>query len=264
MAELTFGLYHAGQIVQAAPAGASAYVAYHHGYQSGDYYQVTVDDTPAYLVAQFDPALAPALVYLTESTWHFDIPVNDLREWPYPESAFAGRNHYASVRYATADEIAARRNLALNSHDLRQAQSVYPHASANAETRGEYVFYARNAIDGYVANESHGNWPFQSWGIDQREDAELTIDFGRPVTIDTAVITLRADYPHDTYWTDGVLSFSDGSEEAITMAKTAAAQRYTFTPRTVTWIKLNHLKRALGTEYFPALTELAVYGQEAK
>ncbi|WP_156314365.1 DUF7402 domain-containing protein [Lacticaseibacillus camelliae] len=126
------------------------------------------------------------------------------------------------------------------------------------------MFFARNAIDGYVANESHGNFPFQSWGIDQREDAELTVDFGRPVTIDTLILTLRADYPHDTYWTDGTALFSDGSQLPLTMAKTAGPQPYTFAAKTVTWVRLTALKRAQGTEFFPALTELAVIGKNAE
>lgn len=264
MQTLKFGLYNGDHLEQAATPGASAYLVFQHGYKRGDYYQVEVDKAPAYLVVQLDSALSPALIYITEKTWRYSIPFNDQREWPYPDGAFTEHRHYASVRFATADEIHARRNLAVNSHDLRGADNAFPHASANAETRGEYVFFARNAIDGYVANESHGNFPFQSWGIDQREDAELTVDFGRPVRIDTLILTLRADYPHDTYWTAGTAVFSDGSQLPLKMAKTAAPQSYSFEAKTVTWVRLTDLKRALGTEFFPALTELAVIGQDAQ
>ena len=36
-------------------------------------------------------------------------------------------------------------------------------------------------IDGVLANTCRYPWPFQSWGIDQREDPEITIEFGRPM-----------------------------------------------------------------------------------
>ena len=49
-------------------------------------------------------------------------------------------------------------------------------ASANVETRGESVFAARNAIDGVKANRSHGAWPFESWGINRQDDAQLTLE----------------------------------------------------------------------------------------
>ena len=63
----------------------------------------------------------------------------------------------------------------------------------NVETRGEAVFAARNAIDGVYENDAHGIWPYQSWGINRDPNAALTLDFGRPVTIDELRLTLRAD-----------------------------------------------------------------------
>lgn len=61
---------------------------------------------------------------------------------------------------------------------------MFPHASANVETRGELAFFAKNAIDGKSANRSHGSYPFQSWGINQQADAALTVAFGRRISID--------------------------------------------------------------------------------
>ena len=43
------------------------------------------------------------------------------------------------------------------------------------ETGGEAVFAARNAIDGIYENSSHGEWPYQSWGINRDPNACLTL-----------------------------------------------------------------------------------------
>lgn len=49
----------------------------------------------------------------------------------------------------------------------------------------EARFYTEAAYrDGVPANACHYPWPFQSWGIDQREDAEITVEFGRPADAD--------------------------------------------------------------------------------
>ena len=97
-------------------------------------------------------------------------------------------------------------------NDQHGGENCFPHASANVETRGESVFAAMNAIDGVIAPESHGNWPYQSWGINRREDACWRLDFGRTVVTDRIVVHLRADFPHDNWWNQGKLTFSDGSE----------------------------------------------------
>lgn len=38
-------------------------------------------------------------------------------------------------------------------------------------TRGESVFAAQNAIDGITVNTCHGEWLYQSWGINMQEDS---------------------------------------------------------------------------------------------
>ena len=262
MVKVKLSLCNDGKVVKETVESDRAYIAYHHGYLPGDYYMVTVSEAPAHVFIQLDASLTPAYVYLTEKTVKFAVPFNLQREWPYPDAAFSGRNHYTTVRVANTDEIAIRRNLAQNSHDMHDASNVFPHATANAETRGEFVFFARNAIDGYMANESHGNYPFQSWGINQREDAELTIDFGRPVNLDQIGLTLRADYPHDTYWVSGNIHFSDGSTLPLKLVKSTQEQQFKFATKQVSWIKLGDLVRAGDTTMFPALTQLTAYGTE--
>ena len=139
----------------------------------------------------------------------------------------------------------------------------YPHASANVETRGEAVFAARNAIDGTVAVSSHGRWPFASWGINIQDDAELTLDFGRPVTIDELRLTLRADFPHDAWWTQATVEFDDGSREVLELKKSAAPQCFAIAPRTVKSLKLFELIKAEDPSPFPALTQIEAWGVEA-
>ena len=66
----------------------------------------------------------------------------------------------------------------------------FPHAVANVETRGESVFAAQNAIDGNTSSNSHGDWPYESWGINRQDDATLRILFGRKVKIDRVILYL--------------------------------------------------------------------------
>lgn len=254
-------LVHGQQQLQQSPSGTSAYLAFPHQYAEGDALQVTVDRVPAYVWVQMDAGLKPALFYVTKSPWVFTIPFNTEREWPYPDGAFLGRNHYAWARLAAPMEIKAQRNWSENSHDQHHDSGAYPHAAANAETRDEPAFYARNAIDGMVANEKHGNYPFQSWGIAGRDDAEFTLTLGHPVQIDELVIVLRADYPHDSHWTSITVAFSDGSDAVLHLQKTADPQHFAIAPRTITGLKLTHLVKDKDASTFPALTELQVFGQ---
>lgn len=248
------------QVLKERTADARVYLDYMKKYALGDSVQVVTDKVPAYLVVQVDAGLTPALIYLTSNIWTYKIPFNLQRDYPYPDNAFLGSKHYISVRYATETEITAKQNLAVNSHDQHTSSNAFPHASANAETRNESIFFAKNAIDGMLANESHGNYPYQSWGIDQREDATLMIEFGRKVTIDGVGLVLRADYPHDSYWTEVTLKFPNGSKEVLHLRKTEDLQKFELTTRQIEWLKLTDLKKSSDSSTFPALTEIEVYG----
>jgi hypothetical protein len=248
-------------ILQAADGVEKVFLDPHHAYALGDKIEVQLEKVPAYIVVQFDAALTPALVYVTEKNWKYDIPFNIQREWPYPDGAFSGKMHYLRARYATEYEISDYRNLAVNSHDQHDDDVAYPHATSNAETRGEYVFYAKNAIDGMLANRSHGNYPYQSWGINEQDDAEIKVDFGREVTVDQVGLVLRADYPHDSYWTEVTVQFSDDSTEVIELEKTGEEQYFKFKARKISWIKLINLIKDKDTSTFPALTEFEVFGK---
>lgn len=237
------------------------YLHYEGIYTEGFQFILNCDTAPAYVVLQLDDAIGESLVYLT-GEMIFDLPFGEKKVCYSPKS-FSGTNHLLTARYARPAEIAAYRNLAQNKYDSHTNTSCFPHASANVETRGESVFAAKNAINGNTANHSHGNWPYESWGINQNPDAAITIEFGRPVTVDTVILTTRADFPHDAWWTQATISFSNGSLLECPLTKTDQPQTCTFSPRTVTSLTLEKLIKAEDPSPFPALSQIEVYGQEA-
>lgn len=237
------------------------YLEFLEEYQVGDSIKVTIDKPESYLMVQLDDALAPSLIYVKGTEWKYEVPMEEKLRRAYSPKVFSGNKHYAWVRYASTEEINAYQNLALNPHDQKQASGAYPHAEANVETRNDSTFFARNAIDGMVANEDHGSYPYQSWGINQQKDAALTIEFGRIVEIDQVAIVLRCDFPHDSYWTQATLEFSDGSEEIVALDKVFARQYFEIEKRKVEWVRFKDLIKAEDESPFPALTELEIFGR---
>lgn len=228
-------------------------------YQEGDRIELTVSEGNCYLNWQVDDAMGPAFVYVTEKTVSYAIPFGEKRISCSPK-VFAGERHYLYAEAAREDEIRAYRNLALNPADQHCDVPCYPHATANVETRGESVFAAKNAIDGVRANLSHGQWPYQSWGINRQDDALMRVDFGRRVKTGRVVLYTRADFPHDNWWRQVTLSFSDGSSLDFPLEKSVKGQCLTFPEREITWIELGNLIKAEDPSPFPALSQIEVYG----
>lgn len=173
-----------------------------------------------------------------------------------------GARHLLSVRKAYEFEKKTYRNLAYNVNDQHGLHTVFPHASANIETRGEAVFAAQNAIDGITANWSHGEWPYASWGINRDPNAELRLDFGRKVETDRIIVYLRADFPHDNWWKTARITFSDGESMELQFEKTDAGQEFIFPKKTITGLTLSHMMQSEEPSPFPALTQLEVYGTD--
>ena len=176
-------------------------------YQVGDKIVVTYTGATPYLMVQLDETLAPSLIYLKEKVWEYQIPLEESARKAFVDTAFHSARHQIMVRQAHTFEKDNYQNLSMNTHDQKEYSGAYPHAYANVETRDDAVFFAKNAIDSKFGNLSHGSYPFASWGINQKKEAQLTIDFGRPVETDWIRLLFRADYPHDSYWEEVTLAF---------------------------------------------------------
>lgn len=236
-------------------------LSHNRNFVIGDYFQIQVDKVPCYIWVQLDESIKPALIYLTKNVWNYKLPLEFQRETPYAEGTFMRRNGYSWARYATDKEVVAQYNLSQNSYDQHENSSAYPHASANVETRNESVFYAKNSIDGILANNSHGNYPFQSWGIGDSQNPKLRIEFGRPIEVDAVGIVLRADYPHDSYWKKATLSFDDNQDISINLQKTGEEQYFKIDHYKTSSIELSDLIKDDLVPGFVSLTQIEVFGK---
>ena len=82
--------------------------------------------------------------------------------------------------------------------------------------------------------------------------------------MDELRLTLRADFPHDSWWTAATVCFSDGSREVLPLQKSGEPQAFAIAPRTVTGLVLCELKKADDPSPFPALSQIEAWGTEAR
>lgn len=233
-----------------------------HTYHEGDCIILESSEKEIHLHLQVDDALGDAFVYLTDYKLIYKIPFGEKRISMSPK-VFMGEKHYLYARSVRKEEIFLYRNVALNPADQHMDVPCFPHASANVETRGESVFAAKNAIDGVCANLSHGEWPYESWGINRQADAKMRVDFGREVLIDKIVLFTRADFPHDAWWNQVTFEFSDGSKEIFALEKSILPHILTFEQKKVRWVDFGDLIKADDPSPFPALTQIEIYGLDA-
>lgn len=229
-----------------------------HSYEEGDSIVLESSEKNIHIIWQVDDALGKAFVFMKD-TVRYDIPFGEKRISASPK-IFLGNKHYLYAEVASEDEVNLFRNLALNPADQHKEVTCYPHASANVETRGESVFAAKNAIDGVRANLSHGEWPYASWGINCQDDAEMKIEFGREIRTGKVVLWTRSDFPHDNWWKQITLKFSDGSHEDFSLEKSNKAHVICFAERKIHWIALGNLIKADDPSPFPALSQIEVWG----
>lgn len=253
-----------GEVLASSSHESRCILAYKKAYEEGDKLIMRTSEAGSYLMLQLDDALGEAFVYQKTGELVYTVPFGE-KHISYSPKSFSGTGHVLSVRPATEAEIAAKKNLACNVYDQHGEPGCFPHAHANVETRGESVFAARNAIDGVCCNEGHGAWPYESWGINMQDDAEITLEFGRKVLIDSMVLVTRADFPHDNYWQQVTFTFSDGSTLEQDMEKSVDPHYITLPEKKeVEWIKLGSLiKDPADPSPFPALSQWEVYGSEA-
>ncbi|MDD3337239.1 MAG: discoidin domain-containing protein [Lachnospiraceae bacterium] len=249
-----------GTCLCSAKGETSVHLRAERTYEPGD--RILVEAEPgSFLTIKLEEAVAAAHVYAKEDRFVFPIPFGEERE-PYAKGTWEGTYHLYTV---TLQENMGEgtRNLSTNPLDVRGATGFYPHCTASVETRGESIFAARNTIDGYEETDCHGEWPFTSWGDNEDPNAEIQIDFGRPVRVDQVVIRLRSDFPHDNYWKEACLTLEDGSQYPVELKKTGLPQSFDLGGTVSSWVKLGRLIKDETLESpFPALTFWKVMGRE--
>ncbi len=240
-------------------------LSYEGEYRKGDIIDISGLEPGRFYVVRIDQAMSPSIVYITKSRVLYPVPFYAQKENIDP-LAFSGCRHTVYIRKAMPYEVNVYRNLSENTFDQHSEAGVYPHAAANIETRGESVFSAQNAINGNIAHGSHGEWPYESWGINRDPDAEFRLDFGRPVNIREIWIYERCDFPHDSWWTEGTVTFSTGRAVTLPFEKRpdGSAQKFSLEENNVTYLTLNRLIQAEDPSPFPALTQIKVFGTEAE
>lgn len=248
------------EILATASGDREVNLVYAGEYKEGDSILLEVPQESCFVWLQWDDAIGKSLVYLTGNV-NYTIPFGERKNNLSPR-AFSGERHLLFAKLAREFELKNYRNLAVNVCDHHEINNIYPHATANVETRGEAVFVAQNAIDGVTVSNNHGNWPYQSWGINRQEDARIRIDFGRMVLTDRIVIYLRTDFPHDNWWQQVSLEFSDGSRIDVSLQKLEGPQEIVFEHKKISWIEMCDMKKADDPSPFPALTQIEVYGTE--
>lgn len=272
MAKLSIAVLNCqGSTMCQAEGNDEIWVVHQGIYEPGDKIIFTTDEVPAYYVIRVDGAMDEAYVYLTQNQVEYVIPFEQdnpfkIDKISYSLGTFVGKRHYITMRKAGDQENENYRNLAKNVMDQRDSAGCYPHVHANAETQGQIaaLFAARNVIDGVLANTHHWPWPFQSWGIDKREDAEITVEFGRPINMEKLRLTTRADFPHDSWWVQGTVTFSDGTSEVIKLDKRIEPQSFNIKRNGITWLKVGHLIKADDPSLFPALKQIEVFGRNSQ
>lgn len=250
-----------GEILGKAEGDSGAELLAERAYQQGDVIEITSDSQ--YIYAQMDLTMKHAQIYLPNKKMTWRVPFGEERNAYYP-GAFETKYHIISATIIQPSPNIVT-DLACNPADLRGDTDFYPHCTANVETRNEACFCARNVIDGFKWNTYHGEWPFESWGIGTREDAWCRLDFGREVEVELVTLVLRADFPHDAYWTGGHLVMSDGTDEEFTLEKTGEEQviLHDFLRKhKVSWMRLERLQKSDDPSAFPALRSWIVYGYD--
>ena len=247
-----------GTVLASSEHPEEAFLSVDRVYQSGDVIRITGCQ---HLRVRMDQSLPSAEVFLPEGIMTWPVPCGEHR-LAYAPGLFEAPRHIICAAAVPDETLCRVRNLSCNPTDLRGDTDFFPHCTANVETRNEACFCARNVIDGLRLNTFHGEWPFQSWGIGAREDAWCMLDLGRAVIAEKMALTLRADFPHDAYWTAGHVVLSDGTDLSFDLQKTGDRQWIDLENRTIRWLRLERLIKSDDPSAFPALRQWEVFGRE--
>ena len=247
-------------VLATCSAENEALLYYEGEYQPGD--QIVFKSVSNHVIAGIDYTMPLSRLYLPNKAFAFQIPLEDDLPRMYPPFAFQGDRHLITLKNDTQAEY---RNIACNPADQRQDSGAYPHASANVETRDESQFFARNVIDGLHIANSHGSWPYGSWGIGGRADAAIRIDFGREVSVDKAILYLRADFKHSGSWKRATLHLSNGYQKTFDLQELDGPQEIPLDGfHAVTWASLDTLIPADNCPSpYQSLRQFEIFGQDA-
>ena len=91
---------------------------------------------------------------------------------------------------------------------------------------------------------------------------QMKLEFGREIKTDRIILHTRADFPHDNWWVNATVEFSDGTSMLLDLKKTDVSQEFTFEEKTISWLVLKDLIKADDPSPFPALTQIEVFGIE--
>lgn len=255
-----------GRVVQASASGT---LGLQRTYAKGDKIVVV---GAKHLAVKVDEHFAETILYCPKGRAEYPIPLwqkgKYTNRYPHPPKAFQGDTHVITARAATTAEVRAYRNLASNPMDPRGESIMFPHAHSNSEWGEAGVFAARNAIDGFVETTGdHHSWPRQSWGPylpgGQHPELELTIDFGRAVTIDKLVIVVRHNVRQNNHWKRATIEFSDHTSETIDIAYNGERQEFPIKKRTVTSLKFVNLVPDKPGKY-AAFVEVEAWGRDVR
>ena len=235
-------------------------------YGEGDKIRVELFDGE-FVKLSLDETLKDSIVYVPDGVFEFPVPFGNERASCYAKTAFSGDSHRLKASEPTEAEIYGEREISLNSHDRHNVPKYFPHAVANFVTRDDPCFFERNAIDGVTENRGHGRYPYHSWGGGLREDLEYWVDFGGEVEVSSVVIYLRADFPHDTYWKEAEIEFSDKTRIPVKLEGTREGQKFEFEPKRTESVKLTGFKQQRlpdGSLSFAALSQIQINGKYIK
>ena len=249
-----------GQTIEACEGNGELNLLFTGVYTAGD--AIQFDSDARHALISVDHMVQPARLYMPTHTFTFRLPLEGDLPRMYPPFTFQGDRHLITLKADTENEY---RNLACNPADQRHDSGAFPHATANVETRDESIFFARNVIDGLHTANSHGSWPYGSWGIGGRADAAITLHFGRTVSVDKTILYLRADFKHSGYWKSAAIHLSDGYEKTIALKELDGPQEVLLDGyHSITWMRLDTLIKAEHPSPYQSLRQWEVYGHETE
>lgn len=255
---------------KASASGEGMVTLYVGKYVANGKLTITLPAGEKYVAISLNSRVGEAIIYCPDGKFNYTFP-NTTKVFPNTMDSGSGivyTNNTITARIPTAQELAKEHNLALNPYDWANSKGAYPHASTNNVYTGSDEWAARNAIDGFTANKGHGEYPYQSWAPSStmKDSDYFMIDFGREVTVNELVVVIRADFPHDSYFTGCTVTLSDGTTMQINLNNSAMEQEIDLGGVKTTSVKLSGftVEKANASTEYAALVEVACMGTEVK